>query len=113
MLCLVRRATQFLELLQATKELNNLERDVLNYLQTPHFLALQLFMVRYMLIWMILMKLTKLSEMYLDMCVQDPAWPIYSGVSIWAKTLWEKKINQENINWRTMLLTLRSGMMEK
>ena len=39
-LYLARRATQFLEVLQVTKELNNLERDILNYLKTPHGLAL-------------------------------------------------------------------------
>jgi len=39
-LCLAKRATQFLEALQITKELNNLERDVLNYLKAPQVLAM-------------------------------------------------------------------------
>ena len=68
MLCLVRRATQFLELLQATKELNNLERDANSTLSSSSALYGQIYADL-----MILMKLTKLSEMYLHMCVQNPA----------------------------------------
>ena len=72
-LCLARRATQFLEVLQVSKELNNLERDVLNYLKTPHVLALlKVDGLIYDQIYadlMILMKSTKLGKMYLDMNV--------------------------------------------
>ena len=70
-LCLARRATQFLEVLQVTKELNNLEKDVLNYLKTPHVLAvLKVDGLIYDQIYadlMILMKSNKLSKKYLDM----------------------------------------------
>ena len=72
-LCLARWATQFLEVLQVSKELNNLERDVLNYLKTPHALALlKVDGLIYDQIYadlMILMKSTKLGKMYLDMNV--------------------------------------------